>query len=293
LFEAASRGSLQERKHCIDIIGAINDPLGLPLLSRIAESDKDLDVRAAAQAALARIASPRAEADFYLLTRRTQLHVIIVLFGTAVVLLGFMLKRLFRAGEARFGVLALVPIVLCGGMGSLTTIDHFRGQIDKGSVSRAVARHDGMALRTMLYQDYTEYPGDSGIARLLVQIGNEDVIRTLLLVPGIEPDDFDHLKQLVEKRTQWVLARIVASQFDSPKLLALARSDDPGVKLALAKTLDALSVTNNRAVEILAALTDDTDAEISKKAREALERSKNYAAWQSWGPEAKASTPQQ
>jgi len=279
-FEAATRGTSQERKHCVDILGAINEPLGLPLLSQIAESDEDNGVRASARVAFDRIAGVRTDADFYLTTRRTQLHVIIVMFGTVVVLLGFMLRRLFRGGEARFGVLALVPIVLCGGLGSLTTIDHFRGEIDKGSVSRSVARHDGMALRTMLYQDYTEYPGDSGIARYLVQIGNEDVIRTLLLIPSIEPDDLDHMKQSVEKRTQWLLARIVVSQLDSPKLFALARSNDRGVRLAFVKTADALSVTNPRIVEILTTLTSDSDAEISEKARVALERTKKYTMWQ-------------
>lgn len=291
-LEGAARGTPQERRGCIELLGDIKEPLAVPLLSLVSQTDENPNLRESAQSALSRITRDQPAAQAYELIRGTQLQVIIVMFGTVVAMTGFLLRRLLHPGERLFGVLALVPIVLCGGIGSLTSIDHFRGEIEKGLVSRAVRHSDAMALRTMLYHDYTDYPGDSGIAQLLLTMGSDDVIRTLNQIPSVEPDDFDHLKLLVQQRTQWILARIVASRLDSPGLLAMAHSKDSDTRLALATTLGFMGITNDRIVHALSLLEGDADPRVAKKAIDARARISNFAPLPSLRPEARAARPQ-
>jgi len=278
-LNGAMSGSLLERKAYIEILGELREPLAVPALSAIADKDAVPEMQEAARIALAKIDADEIVSSRYASQRAHQLRVVVILCVFALILLGAGVVSTARRGEMRFVLLSLVPFLVCVGLAGAVAMDFYRGTLTPETVDKSIAEGNVMSLRTMIYQERPEFPGDSFVAHRLVKIGDANTIHSLGRMTTIEPDDFQFSQALAEKQRQWVLSRLVASRLGTPALNKLTYNSDPAVKLALVIALDGLMVRNESIKGILTILTGDSNGPVGQKASETLTRIANRPVW--------------
>jgi len=278
-FSSAADGTVMERKAVIEILGDTREPLAVPLLERIADKDRELTLRQAARASLAKIRSQDVEIKGYRELQANQVQILVAMTSMVILLLGSMLAGLRKGTDRRFVLLLLVPALVCGGFAWIAGAACWRGSIQTQSIDDMISRGDVVALRIMNYEEYTIFSWDSYVARRLVTLGNEQVIRAVTRVTTLEPDDFDYLKNTVNVRSQWILSRIVASRLGTPDFDRLLKSTDPHVRLTVATMLGRLMIRNTQITRALEALQGDSDEAVRSKAAEAIRQVRQYPEW--------------
>lgn len=275
----ATNGTFLERKAMIEILGNLGEPLGVPLLRDIAMNDGNFGLRQEAERALTRITSYVPDNKAYREIRATQLQVFLVMSGVTLALVWFMVNGLRKSIDIRFVLFAMVPILICSALAYLTIMEYRKGTADPQSLSAAIRQGDLMALRSITFQDYTVFPGDSPSARLLANLGHEEVVRMLNLLPSVEPDDFAYLRTASEKKTEWILARILASKLGTSRMNDLIHNPDLTVRFSVATVLGRLMVKNDDIIDALTKLTKDDSDRVREKASVALAQVEKFPRW--------------
>lgn len=276
---AARSGTEPERSAVIEILGVAKEPLALPLLKDIAASEEGASVRKNAERAVAVINSSELENKLYRELRQ-RLFEIILASSLVILLVVFSLTNEIRKGSfGRITMLKVVSLALMTGLTAVVALEYERGAADEKTMLRAVSQRDLMALRTINYQDYTDFPGDSHTARSLVSMGKGQLIIDLKRVTTVEPDDLPMLKETMNKRSQWIAARIIVSRLDSHQLDRLVRDADPAVRTTVAATLGNIMVRNQAITDALAILSEDEEEEIRRIAQAGQVRIAQSPAW--------------
>jgi hypothetical protein len=273
------QGTPLQRSSFIEIVGEIREPLARPLLVNVAQSEPDLLVQSAAKRALARIDSHAIDSDVYRELRANQRRVGFIMICLTCVLVLFMLYHLAKGEKRRLGFLALIPVLICGGFAVLASVEHWRGRLDAAAVDTAIRSGNVMIVRTAAYHDQTEFPGDSYMARHLVQMNGASALKTLNATLMPEPDDLDSLRHMTETRQAWILSRILGLRLGTPELQNLILNTDPETKLAILTAVDKLMVTDHEIIAVLKLLENDEDEQVKNKAAEVIARSRNYTTW--------------
>jgi HEAT repeat protein len=278
-FAKAVKGSALEREGMLQIMGAIEEPLAISLLFRIRDQETDSDIKMAAEEALARVTSDRIGTTSHRKLRANQLQIVLAMSALAAMLCVTGVNCFRHGMDATVVLFPIVPILLCGWLVCLVTVEFQRGRADFKAVAAAIAEIDPSALRALNYQDSAHYPGDSYIAQYLVAMGNADVIRALALLDLPDPDDLESWKNRVRTRNNWVLARILASNLDPATLGEWIQSSDPRIRLAVAKGLGALTIRHDAVLSALKLLTNDEDDRVRKTATELIPLVERYPRW--------------
>ncbi len=263
----------------MEILGEIREPLALPLLVKISEVDADPDVRQAAKYSLSKLTLEAPDTPWYKHLQANQIQVAIVMVGMIVILIWYMVKGLITGMGARYLLLLLLPTILCAEFTWVSIAQCWRGRIDVKTIDGVITQGDLVALRSMNYQEYTDFPGNSFLTRRLVALGDENVIRLVKAVIRLEPDDLDDLKDALNLRSQWILSRIVAAKLGTPEFDQFLYSDDRDVRLTVANTLAKLRIQNSSITSALEILEADADKEVSIAAAEALQQVRKYREW--------------
>jgi hypothetical protein len=277
-FTAAIDGSVPQRKAVIEILGKIREPLAIPLLSDFSRT-KDPQLVEAATKALNEINSPEMNNRGYSSLRKSQRAYVLGSLILICLLFAWVVDQLISGTARSLIMLSAIPIVIIGGMGWILANDFREGTVTDQKIDTAIAHRNLVALRTMNYHDYTVYPGDSYVARSLVSLGNDNVIRDLTLLPAVQSVDDASFTEVVDKRVQWILARIVASRLGASGMNEQLTNSDPQVKTAVAKVLGKLMVKNQGIIEALTLLSKDEDEQVRKIATQALPKVQRYPAW--------------
>lgn len=277
-FTAATEGSFRQRKAVIEILGKIKEPLAIPLLSD-SSRNKDPELREAATKALTEMNSPEMANRAYSSLRRSQRAYVVGSLLLICLLAAWMIDQLISRADKPLVMLSAVPIVLLGGMSWILAGDFREGTVTDRNIKTAIANVNIGALRTMNYHDYTTYPGDSKVARNLVSIGNDKVIRDLLLLPAVQPVDDISFTEVIDKRVRWILARIVASKLGTQGIKELISDNDPAVRMAVAKVLGKFMMKNESVIDALTLLSSDEDEQVRKIAMEAVPKVQHYPVW--------------
>jgi len=275
-FSSATDGTFMERQAVIEILGDIREPLAIPLLTGIVDTESDPALREAARDALAKINSDKVHAEGYGEIQANQVQIMLVMAAMVILLLGSMVAGLRRGTDRRLALLLLVPVLVCGSLAWVAGAECWRGIIQTRTIDDAVRRGDVVALRSMNYEEYTVYPWDSYVSRRLVKLGNEQVVRAVTKVATLEPDDFDHLKDTLNVRSRWILSRIVGTQLGTPEFERLLKNADPHVRLTLATILGKLMIRNTHITRALEVLQRDQDETVRSSAEEAMRQLRQY-----------------
>jgi HEAT repeat protein len=276
---AAMQGPPQQRRCMIEVLGDIEEPLARDALMRIAAKDDDAALREAAQSALKRIDSQKGQSRAYAELRSNQQTLVVGLAAIVGALVVFLLYGMVNGKDRRLALLSLIPALLCAGFAYLVTVEFTRGKADATAIDRAIHDGSGVTLRTVSYQDETDFPGDSYVVRHLVRTGDIAVVKGLDKSNSVEPDDFDALKKMTSVRRDWVLARILVSKLGNNGLMDLAKDEDPETRLIVVTGLAKTKVTHDRIVSALELLAEDPDDRIKEKALEALAGQKGCPVW--------------
>ncbi len=263
----------------IELLGDIKEPLSRSTLAKIAEHEQNTLVRDAALRALARIDAQTVESSAYSELSANQRWLAVVMVSLVCVLLPFMIYRFRKDEDKRLALLALVPILICGGFAVLIAIEYSRGRLHFGAMDARLREGSVMIVRTASYHDQTDFPGDSYVARRLLETGDASVLSALNASSLAEPDDLDALKRMNEVRRDWIWSRMLVSKLGSPGLQDLARDGDLEIRLAVATALGKLMVTHDEIVAALELLEKDEDDRVRTKAAEALARSRSFPKW--------------
>jgi len=277
-LEAAKDGRAEERKAIAEILGIVREPLAVPLLTEIAGREDDRQLRSAAELALQRIADP-ARGGVCAEVRAAQMQVMAGAVLGALPLVFVAARFTLRRTYFGWALLSLAPIFLVGGMVTLIYLEFTRENYSDNAVQAALLKRDLMTLRAMSYCESSDFPADSVLARHLVRMGDPTVIKTLIQLPSLEPDDFEHWRNALLTRNRWVMARIVASRLSAGSIAQLTSSNDPEIRKALAATLGRLMVKSNEIVRTLEQLTRDDNEEVATEAASGLEKVNNYPVW--------------
>jgi HEAT repeat protein len=275
---AASEGSLSQRKAVIEILGEIREPLATPLLSDSSRNN-DPQISEAATKALTEVNSSEMENRGYSSLRRSQRAYVLGSLLLICLLVAWVIDQLISGADKPLVLLSAVPVVLLGGMSWVLANDFREGTVTNQRIDTAVARGNIEALRAMNYHDYTVYPGDSKVARSLISLRDDNVIRDLLLLPTVQAVDDTSFTEVVDKRVRWILARIVASKLGTPGMNELIANNDPQVKIAVARVLGKLMVRNDSIIEALTLLSKDEDEQVRQIATGVLPQVRRYPVW--------------
>jgi hypothetical protein len=277
-FTAAIEGSIPQQKAVIEILGKIREPLAIPLLSDFSRTG-DPQLREAATKSLNEIDSSEMGNREYSSLRRSQRTYVLGSLLLICLLFAWVVDQLISGTAKSLIMLSAIPIVLVGGMSWILANDFREGTVTKQKIDMAVEYRNIEALRTMNYHDYTVYPGDSYVARSLISLGNNNVIRDLIMLPAVQAVDDASFTEVVEKRVRWILARIVVSKLGTPGMNELIINNDAAVKIAVTKVLGKLMIKNDSIIEALTLLSKDKNEQVRKIASEALPRVQRYPAW--------------
>ena len=277
-LSAARNGAVAEREAIIEILGNAGEPLALPLLESIANRDQEPLIRAKAKKAVDQILLAGASMSYT--EHRLRMSEIFVGTGIVfVVLVLFVLGELVRGGVSRLLGLRILALAILGGLTAILAFELTRGRGDAAAIVGALAEGDLIALRTANYHDFSEYPGDSQVARRLVMQGNPSMIEAIRRLPQVEPDDLAGLKEMLNRRADWIAARLVVTGRSAEDLPSLFGSADPGTRKYFAELFGRLKVRNDRMVDALKKLSEDEDQEVRRAAEESLKKVRTYPEW--------------
>lgn len=277
-LSTASTGGPAQRQAMVDILGAAGEPLALPLLRTMAETDTESSVRAKAKNAMDDISGAGASASYS--EYRVRMREIVLGTGIVLMVLGvFVLAELARVRVSRLLGLRLMGLAILAGLTAILAIELTRGRGDAAVIGEAVSRGELMPLRTSNYHDFSEYAGDSHVARRLVTTGNTSMIHAIRRLPEVEPDDLEVLKEMLHKRTDWIAARLLVVESASESLPGVFDSADPGTKKYLADLLGRLKVRTDPVAQVLTKLSEDEDQDVQRAAEESLKRLRTYPQW--------------
>jgi len=283
----AERGTPQERKSVIEILGEVKEPLARPLLLDIAK-EPDREIGTAAGNAVVKIESKPKESEGSIELAHRQVRMVLSAGVLAIFLLAAMGYRLVRGPNRSLVLLSIVPISLVGAFGAVIASDYFAGEVDSSSIDRAIGNRDLRALRAINYHDPAQYPGDSYVARYLLVRCDEEVIRCLLSLRSVQVTDNEPVTQLTDRRMHWVLSRFIGSNLGSRRLDDIIASKDPKIRMAVASGLGGLSVRNDEITAALTRLAGDENEGVRRAAERFLADLKRYPIWTSYsadGPE--------
>ncbi len=278
LFAAAEQGSPMQRKAVIEILGQIREPLIKQLLAAI-PADDDPEFKQVSTKALARIDSQRIENTLYENVRDGQIQFVVICAITILLLLSAIFWRIFHKSQSGLTLLSLAPLVLVGIFMAIIVADFSKGKINDQNIDLAIINQDLVALKTMLYHDYSPYPGDSYVARHLLRSSDERVVHSLIALPSVQSTDDEAAVKNTEAESQWLLARFVASNLGSQRLESLIDSEDPQIRVVLAAVLRKLGVRNEDIIATLTQLAKDEDPLVRKTAEQSMARVRGNPAW--------------
>lgn len=271
-------GTPSQKTSMIRILGSVGEPLAVPLLTSTASSDNTPDVEQSAKTSMQEVAlverlksvfQHRSRLDDFLMAAAIT---IFLLFMAGVI-------DLFRNGVSRFLVLNVLSMFIVVGFGYLLITERSYGNPAPGSIDEAVRSGNLLALRTALLQDPGECPGPLPVARHLAMKGDINVITVLRRLPDVEPDDLAVSKDVLRKRVDWIVSRVVMSGKTQQDLLQFAGNLDTDAKKYLAGLLGRLKVRTQDAVAALDQLSQDEDPEVQKAAMENLSKVRGYPEW--------------
>jgi len=283
LFAAAERGSQSERKSVLEIMGELREPLARPLILEIS-SERDAELGNASRMSLAKMDTLGLENTGYPEIDGRQVRLILACALMMVLLFWSVLRRCRDGSPTKAIFLSVLPLVLVGSFGIVIISDHFKGEISEQRLGAAVRDQDMIALRTMNYHDHAPYPGDSYVAQQLLRMCNEEVIRSLILLPSVQTTDDVTATTMTDTRKRWIFARFVASSFGTPKLAALVSNSDVEIRATVATVLGRLGVRNEHIADALTRLSMDANDRVKRTAEEGLARIKGYPVWLGYAP---------
>ncbi len=206
------------RASAAEILGNLHEPLAVPPLIKLAHQRDPAVVGAAAFIALTRIQEFRAPPLPWLSVILGAAALLVALFFIGAVIYGLVRREKFDRDA--FWILVVITVIGFFGYAGIRSFNDCR------SLEVASSRHDVVALVKNAYSCNESYPGDNRAAFILVEIGNEKVIKVM----GNDARGTDRHKRTV---AQWVLARVIAKN-EGSKLEHMANSRDPEVKKTVA-----------------------------------------------------------
>jgi HEAT repeat protein len=295
-FAAAEQGTPVQREKVIEILGQIREPLvkqlllGIPILGQIREpllkqlllgipAEDNPELGKVSTEALAQIDSHTIANAFYENVRAGQIQFAFICAIIILLLLCGIAWRLRDQSNTGLILLSLAPLVLVGLFGAIVATDFSRGKVTGERIDLAIMNQDLVALKTMLYHDYVSYPGDSTVARHLLQSCDENVIHCLIALRSVQSTDDETAIKNTEAISQWILARCIASNLGTPDLEALLNSPDPQIRLVLASALGKLGVRNEQIIAALTHLAKDNAPQVRKTAEESIARVRGNPVW--------------
>ncbi|MFH1115716.1 MAG: hypothetical protein V1792_17540, partial [Pseudomonadota bacterium] len=278
LFESAHSGTAAERAGALAVLTRLREPFAAQMTAK-PEDPGAVQLRDPAASAVRELQRPHKDDVVWVVLRRTETVYLAGLCAIILVGLGTMTAWIFRRTPAKFILLLCIPVVLMVWITILAGIDFSMGIAVDGAIDKAVRNGDFLALKTMLYDEYVPYPGDSPVARYLVRKGNDTVVYCLTGLPGVGPDDDKNYRKFLSDRTDWILSRIVSIKLRDGTFQELTDGNLPGVGAALAVTLGKLGIRNKSILEALERLSLDSDEEVRGKAAKALTLVNKYPVW--------------
>jgi HEAT repeat protein len=278
LFAAADRGSPMQREAVIEILGQLREPLLKRLLPGIPADDKP-EPKQVSTETLAGVDTQRIENALYENVRDGQIQFVVICAIMILLLLSAILWRVSDKSQSGLILLSLAPLVLLGTFLAIILTDFTKSKINDQNIDLAIINQDLIALKTMLYHDYSPYPGDSYVARHLLQSCDENVVHSLIALPSVQSTDDEAAVKNAETELQWILARFIALNFGSPRLEQLVSSPDSQVRGVLASVLGKLGVRNEYIIATLTLLAKDEDPRVRKTAEESMARVQGNPVW--------------
>ncbi|MDQ7783696.1 MAG: HEAT repeat domain-containing protein [Desulfomonilaceae bacterium] len=279
LMESANGGTSAERAGAIAVLGRVREPLAVPLLSKLVEHGDDRVRDAAARALETLRLPPRNNLVAEVLHRDEAVYlaglciVILVSLGTTAI---WVRRRI----PAKSVLLFCMPVVLVVWITLLAGIEFSVSIAVDKTIDRAVQTGNFLSLKAMLYDEFDPYPGDSYVARYLVEKGNDRVVYCLTQLPSSGPDDDKNYKEFLAKRIDWILSRIVSLKIADGSLEELLESEKPSVRATIVDALGKLGVKDEAISEVLKRLTLDPHEAVRATARKALGAVKQHPARQ-------------
>ena len=275
-FSIASKGSPMEREAMIDLLTSAGEPLAVPLLQAMSQSDQDPLHEKARQAAI-RIGSTKVSEGY--LDIRARIREILIGAGLLGLALGILLLvHLFRGRLDKLFGLRLMGFMILTGLMGILVVEVERGRADQEAIVNALTTRDIMALRTANYHDSTSFPGRSIVAQRLVRLGNLETLRILREWAGVEPDDFAFVKDMLVQRAEWIAARIVISRTKT-EFETFLKDADVKTRKYVTELLSRLKVKTDDIETVLNNLSHDDDAEVRHTAVQSLKKLNTYPVW--------------
>ncbi len=282
LFQSADSGTVFERTGARAVLKRIHEPLAAYLNSKPAAHGAG-QPRDSTTHAVVKLQEPHKDDVLSVVLRRSETGYLAVLCAIIAVALGTTITWICGRTPAQSVLLLCMPLILIVWITLMAGIDFSMGIAVDDALDKAVQEGNFLSLKTMLYDEYVPYPGDSYVARYLVGKGSNQVVYCLTQLPAAGPDDDKNYRKFLTQRIEWILSRIVAIKLCKGTLDELSAGDLPDVKAALAVTLGRLGAKNEAILKTLERLSLDSDEEVRGKASKALARVKKYPSW-SWAP---------
>lgn len=269
LMDAASKGTKPEQINAIAVIGELREPLATSLLEDLAKNSTDKTVIVAASKALKQFSPESTQTDRFwkLLSRQSTLQYVMVL--ATCLLLVLVVWNIFTGFDARLIVMALLAISINLGLAILVNAEVERaGALTTGSVRSAALSGHPILVRSKIYSENANYPGDSNVSQEMSKVCDIKTLQVLNHIEATEPDDLPGYKRLLENSRKWILSRLMITNKDKPCLENILRNADDSLCGEIVKTIDNLRVTSDRLVDLLVILssaeTENCDEAIFK-----------------------------
>lgn len=281
LFDAASRGTRPEQLHSIQLLADLKEPLALKLLNDLSKNSSDKAVIIAASKALKEFdeGSLRNARFESINSRQTTLLSLIVF--TCVLLGLFVVWIIVRSFDARQIMLTLLAISISLGMAILVNAEIERvAGLAPGSIRGAATGGHPILIRSKIYAENSQYPGDSLVSQEMVKICDIRTLKSLGMVSETEPDDLPNYRRLLETSRNWIASRLIFFNLDKPCLEDIFRNADEQLCDEIIRAIDKSGVSSDRLLELLSILSSSEKHDCSENIFRCYENMKKRPAWE-------------